>query len=180
MYQTTRTTGFIFAIIVGAPIFSIVLRGLGGDEVIESAISSLPFGSSGKVIFILAIVFFLGFFLDWIEITLIILPLVANPIVNMGYNLTWFLILFAVCLQTSFLTPPVGFSLFYIKGISPPSITLKHIYKGVIPFIILQLVGLAFVFYFEALSTRLPCEFYSKRVDGSYISSYCAEHFGTK
>ena len=178
LYQTTRTTCFIFAIIVGASVFSIVLRGLGGDEVIESAIMGLPFSPTGKVIFILFVVFLLGFFLDWIEITLIILPLVSNPIVNMGYNLTWFLILFAVCLQTSFLTPPVGFSLFYIKGVSPPSVALKHIYKGVIPFIVLQLIGLAFVFYFEALSTKLPCEFYNKRDNGTYIGDYCSEKYG--
>lgn len=180
LYQTTRTTGFIFAIIVGASIFSIVLRGLGGDEVIESAIMSLPFSPIGKVVFILAIVFFLGFFLDWIEITLIILPLVSNSIVNMGYNLTWFLILFAVCLQTSFLTPPVGFSLFYIKGVSPPGITLKHIYRGVVPFIALQIVGLSLVFYFEALSTKLPCEIYNKRDDGTYIGEYCSTKYGRK
>jgi TRAP-type mannitol/chloroaromatic compound transport system permease large subunit len=81
-------------------------------------------------------------------------------------------------LQTSFLTPPVGFSLFYIKGVSPPNVTLKDIYKGVIPFIILQLIGLAFVFYFEALSTKLPCEFYNKRADGTYFGEYCSEHYG--
>ena len=178
LYQTTRTTGFIFAIIVGASVFSIVLRGLGGDEVIESTIMGLPFSPNGKVLFILTIVFFLGFFLDWIEISLIILPLVANPIVNMGYNLTWFLILFAVCLQTSFLTPPVGFSLFYIKGVSPPGVTLRHIYKGVIPFIALQLVGMCLVFYFESLSTRLPCEIYNKRDNGTYIGEYCNDRYG--
>jgi len=178
LYQSTRTTGFIFAILVGASVFSIVLRGVGGDEVIESAIEWLPFGPHGKVVFILTVVFILGFFLDWVEITLIILPLVANPVVNLGFNLTWFLILFAVCLQTSFLTPPVGFSLFYIKGVAPPSVQLKHIYRGVIPFIALQLVGLAMVFFLEPLATRLPCDFYEKRADGTYISDYCQSQYG--
>jgi len=178
LYQSTRTTGFIFAILVGASVFSIVLRGLGGDEVIERAIAALPFGPNGKVIFILTVVFILGFFLDWVEITLIILPLVANPIVNLGFNLTWFLILFAVCLQTSFLTPPVGFSLFYIKGVAPPTVQLKHIYKGVIPFIIMQLIGLSAVFYWESLSTKLPCDFYNQRKDGTYIGDYCQNRYG--
>ncbi len=180
LYQSTRTTGFIFAILVGASVFSIVLRGVGGDEVIEAAIEWLPFGPNGKVIFILSVVFLLGFFLDWVEITLIILPLVANPVVNLGFNLTWFLILFAVCLQTSFLTPPVGFSLFYIKGVAPSSVQLKHIYKGVIPFIVMQLIGLTAVFYMETLSTKLPCEFYNKRADGTYIGEYCQSHYGNE
>ncbi|NQU65442.1 MAG: TRAP transporter large permease subunit [SAR324 cluster bacterium] len=180
LYQSTRTTGFIFGILVGASVFSIVLRGVGGDEVIEAAIEALPFGPNGKVIFILFIVFIFGFFLDWLEITLIILPLVANPVVNMGFNLTWFLILFAVCLQTSFLTPPVGFSLFYIKGVAPPSVQLKHIYKGVIPFIVMQLIGLSAVYYFESLSTRLPCGFYNKKANGTYIGEYCQSRYGTK
>lgn len=180
LYQSTRTTGFIFAILVGASVFSIVLRGVGGDEVIEAAIDWLPFGPKGKVIFILFVVFLLGFFLDWVEITLIILPLVSNPIVNLGFNLTWFLILFAVCLQTSFLTPPVGFSLFYIKGVAPVSVRLKHIYRGVVPFIVMQLIGLSAVFYFDTLSTRLPCEFYNKRDDGTYIGAYCNDRYGIK
>ncbi len=153
---TTKTASFIFAIFLGATAFSVVLRGLGGDEVIESALTGLPFGPNGILIIILVIVFLLGFFLDWVEITLIILPLVAPVVQSLGFDLVWFTILFAVCLQTSFLTPPVGFALFYVKGVCPPEIKVTDIYKGVIPFIIIQLLGLVLVYKFPLIVTWLP------------------------
>lgn len=164
---TFNTTAYIFAIFLGATVFSFVLRELGGDELIESMVSSTGLGPSGTVIFILCIVFLLGFVLDWIEITLIVLPLM-RPIVNgLGLDipgfgamdepaLVWFVILVAVTLQTSFLTPPVGFSLFYLKGVCPEGIKLTDIYKGIIPFVLLQLFGLALVFMWPALATWLP------------------------
>jgi tripartite ATP-independent transporter DctM subunit len=154
--QTTRTSAFIFAIFLGATAFSIVLRDLGGDEVISEGLLALPFGPYGVLATILAIVFLLGFFLDWVEITLIVLPLVAPVIESLGFNLAWFTILFAICLQTSFLTPPVGFALFYVRGACPPEIGVIDIYKGVVPYIILQLIGLALVVAFPALVTWLP------------------------
>lgn len=154
--QTTKTTAFIFAIFLGATAFSLVFRGLGGDELIEESLNALPFGPTGIVIAILVFTFLLGFFLDWIEITLIVLPLVGPVVANLGFDLVWFTVLFAVCLQTSFLTPPVGFALFYLKGVAPKEVTVAHIYKGVIPFIILQLCGLALVFVWEDLVTWLP------------------------
>ena len=156
LYSTTKTASFIFAIFVGATAFSVVLRGLGGDEVIADALTGLPFGPDGVLITILFIVFLLGFFLDWVEITLIILPLVAPVVQAMGFDLVWFTILFAVCLQTSFLTPPVGFALFYIKGVCPPEINVTHIYKGVAPFILLQVLGLALIYHFPKIVTWLP------------------------
>ena len=159
--QTTRTSAFIFAIFLGATAFAVVLRGLGGDRVIEEALLNLPFGPEGILITILLVVFVLGFFLDWVEITLIVLPLVAPVIINLGFDLAWFAILFAVCLQTSFLTPPVGFAIFYIKGVCPPEIRVTDIYKGVLPFILLQLVGLAVVFFFPAIVTWLPSVSYN-------------------
>ena len=163
---TFNTTAYIFAIFLGATVFSFVLRELGGDELIEHMVSSTGFGPYGTVMFILGIVFLLGFVLDWIEITLIILPLM-RPIVNgLGIDvpgfgldepvLIWFVILVAVTLQTSFLTPPVGFSLFYLKGVAPEGVRLGDIYKGVIPFVILQLIGLAVVFLLPQLTTWLP------------------------
>ena len=112
--ETTRTTAFIFAILIGATAFSLVLRGLGGDELIERTLLGLPFGPVGIIITILLFTFLLGFFLDWIELTLIILPLVAPVVSSLGFDPVWFTILFAVCLQTSFLTPPVGLSLIHI------------------------------------------------------------------
>ncbi|MXX89450.1 MAG: TRAP transporter large permease subunit [Boseongicola sp. SB0677_bin_26] len=162
-----NTTAYIFAIFLGATVFSYVLRELGGDELIEHLVQSTGLGANGTVIFILFIVFLLGFVLDWIEISLIVLPLM-RPIINAlgmdipGFGvidepaLVWFVILVAVTLQTSFLTPPVGFALFYLKGVCPPEIKLTHIYRGIIPFVILQLVGLGLVFYWPTLATWLP------------------------
>lgn len=159
---TTKTTAFIFALLLGATAFSLILRGLGGDEMIEGFLNGLPFSPTGIVITILVVTFILGFFLDWIELTLIILPLVAPVVVNLGFDLVWFTILFAVCLQTSFLTPPVGFALFYLKGVAPDGVNLGHIYRGVIPFILIQLIGLAVVFYWENIVLWLPAMAYSQ------------------
>jgi tripartite ATP-independent transporter DctM subunit len=160
LYQTSRTTAFIFAIFVGATIFASVLRGLGGDDVIRDLVTGLPFGETGIVLAILLIVFFLGFFLDWVEITLIILPLVAPVVFSLGVDPVWFAILFAICLQTSFLTPPVGFALFYIKGVAPPEISTADIYKGIFPFLLLQLSALLLVLYYKPLVTWLPNRIY--------------------
>ncbi|NND58227.1 MAG: TRAP transporter large permease subunit [Xanthomonadales bacterium] len=160
LQQTTTTTAFIFAIFVGATAYSLVLRGLGGDELIESALFGLPFGPTGVVITILFVTFLLGFFLDWIEISLIILPLVAPVVQSLGFDLVWFTVMFAVCLQTSFLTPPVGFAIFYLKGVAPEDIDVRTIYRGVLPFILLQLLGLALIFIWKPLVTWLPSQAY--------------------
>ncbi|MBU0653622.1 MAG: TRAP transporter large permease subunit [Gammaproteobacteria bacterium] len=172
--NTFNTSAYIFAIFVGATVFALVLRELGGDEFVEDILTGLPFEGYGLVIFILFIVFLLGFFLDWIEITLIMLPLLA-PVVGameLGVDghgvvdkpeLVWFALLVAVTLQTSFLTPPVGFALFYLKGVCPPGVTLLDIYKGVVPFIILQLIGLAIVFLFPDIVTWLPSVAYANK-----------------
>ena len=166
-----RTTAYIFMIFIGATMFALVLRELGGDELIEKSLTGLPFGPYGVLIVILFIVFLLGFLLDWIEITLIALPLLAPVIIGMDFDVNgygvvdepkvvWFVMLVAITLQTSFLTPPVGFALFYLKGVCPPEIKLTDIYKGVIPFILLQLIGLAIVIIFPALTTWLPAMVY--------------------
>jgi tripartite ATP-independent transporter DctM subunit len=154
--QTSRTTGFIFAIFVGATAYSLVLRGLGGDQLIERAFLGLPFGPTGILLSILAFTFLLGFFLDWIELTLVVLPLVAPVVEGLGFDLVWFTVLFAVCLQTSFLTPPVGFALFYLRGVAPPEVDIRTIYRGVVPFILLQILGLAILFTWKGLVTWLP------------------------
>ncbi|MEJ2453043.1 MAG: TRAP transporter large permease subunit [Candidatus Thiodiazotropha sp.] len=171
--NTMNTSAYIFAIFVGATIFALVLRECGGDQLIESALHGLGFGPYGLILTILAIVFLLGFFLDWIEISLIMLPLLGPVIAGLdlavdGYgevdnpNLVWFALLVAVTLQTSFLTPPVGFALFYLKGVCPAEVRLVDIYRGVVPFIVLQLIGLALVFLFPALTTWLPAVAYGK------------------
>jgi tripartite ATP-independent transporter DctM subunit len=154
--ETMLTTAFIFGLFVGANAFALILRALGGDEFVSHLLTGLPFGKEGLVLFILFIAFLAGFFLDWLEITLIILPLVAPVVKAAGFDLNWFVVLFAVCLQTSFLTPPVGFSLFYVKGVAPPEITTQHIYRGVIPFVIIQMVAVALTFMYPQLVTWLP------------------------
>jgi len=164
---TFNTSAFIFAIFIGATLFSLVLRELGGDEIIEEMITGLPFGPYGIVAAILFFIFLLGFFLDWVEITLIILPLVGPVVEGLGLgidgmgvldkpDLIWFIMLVAITLQTSFLTPPVGFALFYMKGICPPEITTRDIYRGIIPFVILQIIGLTIVALFPMIAIWLP------------------------
>jgi tripartite ATP-independent transporter DctM subunit len=160
LQETTRTTAFIFAVLLGATAFSLVLRGLGGDELIERLLLGLPFGPTGIIICILAATFILGFFLDWIELTLIVLPLVAPVVANLGFDPVWFTILFAVCLQTSFLTPPVGFAIFYLKGVAPEGVDVTTIYRGVLPFIALQVVGMLIIFNWQPLVTWLPTQAY--------------------
>lgn len=167
---TLHTMGFLFAIFIGATCFSLVLRLLGGDELITELVQNWDVGDYTKIGVILLVVFLLGFFLEWIEITLIILPIVGLVVSQMNFpwlaetsmdassrpSLVWFCILFAMTLQTSFLTPPVGFALFYVKGVAPKEITIGHIYRGVIPFIILQLIGLALLMIFPKLVLWLP------------------------
>ncbi len=162
-----NTTAYIFAIFLGATCFALVLRSLGGDEFIERVLTGIPLGPYGIMAVILGAVFLLGFFLDWIEITLIVLPLIAPVVSNLGFQieghgvvdnpeLVWFVVLIAVSLQTSFLTPPVGFALFYLKGVAPPEVELVDIYKGVVPFIILQLIGLVIIAIWPQLVIWLP------------------------
>ncbi len=160
LVESSKTTGFIFATLIGATAYSLVLRGLGGDELMEGLLLGLPFEPTGIIIAILLMTFLLGFFLDWIEITLIILPLVAPVVQGLGYDLVWFTVLFAVCLQTSFLTPPVGFAIFYLKGVAPPEVDIASVYRGVIPFILLQLLGMMIIFNYESLVTWLPEQAY--------------------
>lgn len=160
LMQTSRTTAFIFAVFLGATAYSLVLRGLGGDELMERALLGLPFGPEGIVLTILLATFVLGFFLDWIEITLIVLPLVAPVVTGLGFDPVWFTVLFAVCLQTSFLTPPVGFAIFYLKGVAPEGVDVRTIYRGVLPFIGLQALGGALVWLWPELVTWLPARAY--------------------
>ncbi|MEW5911188.1 MAG: TRAP transporter large permease subunit [Thermodesulfobacteriota bacterium] len=166
-----NTTAYIFAIFLGATTFALVLRSLGGDEFIEAALTGIPLGPYGIMIVILGAIFILGFFLDWIEITLIVLPLLAPVVAALGIRvegygvvdnpeLVWFVVLVAVSLQTSFLTPPVGFALFYLKGVCPPGVELIEIYKGVVPFICLQLLGLVLVAIWPQLVIWLPAVAY--------------------
>jgi len=170
--STLNTSGYILGIFLAANFFAYVLRGYGGDEVVEHMVSGAFENPYMIVLFILFIVFLLGFLLDWIEITLIIMPLMLPIIQGLALEVpdygsiqdaqvVWFAILVAVTLQTSFLTPPVGFALFYLKGVCPPGVNLGHIYRGIIPFVMLQLLGLFIVFQYPALTTWLPSVAYA-------------------
>jgi len=154
--RTTLTTAFIFAIFIGATAFALVMRGLGGDQMIEAAITAIPFGATGVILTILFFSFLAGFFLDWLEITLIFLPLVGPVVVGLGFDPIWFVVVFAVALQTSFITPPVGFSLFYLKGAAPPAITTRDIYAGVAPFVLIQLAVVLSMVFIPEIVTWLP------------------------
>jgi tripartite ATP-independent transporter DctM subunit len=173
LYTTFKTNAYIFGILIGATCFALVLRGLGGDEFIARMLKALPFGPMGILWFIVLVVFMLGFFLDWIEICFIILPLITPVVAELNFNvdgfgvvsdpkMVWFLLVIAVTLQTSFLTPPVGFSLFYLKGIVPKEITLGDIYRGIIPFVVLQMLGVAIISIWPELVTWLPAMAYRK------------------
>jgi len=158
--DTTITTCFIFAIFIGATVFAYVLRMIGGDELITELFKGTGLGPTGLVLLVLAVVFVAGFFLDWFEIVLIILPLLAPVIKLSGIDMTWFLILVALMLQTSFLTPPVGFSLFYLKGVVPKGVTIRDIYIGIIPFVLLQLAMVGLCLLFPQLILWLPQQMY--------------------
>jgi len=160
------TVSFIFFIIIAATCFAYVFRSLGGDDIIEDFIEQAGLGPWGLLFLIMGIVFVLGFFLDWVEITLIILPVFAPIVINMDFSdhiatgqramLYWFTVLVAINLQTSFLTPPFGYALFYLKGIAPREVQLMSIYRGIIPFVILQLTVLMLVIMFPAIALWLP------------------------
>ena len=149
--KTAVISTMIFAILIGASIFSLIFRGVGGDDLIDLLFSALPGGSYTALFFVLLIIFLLGFILDFIEICYVIVPLVAPPLLMMGLDPVWLAILFAIILQTSFLSPPFGFSLFYLRGVADESISTTDIYKGVIPFIIIQLFILLLVIFFPSL-----------------------------
>ena len=154
--STMVVTAMIFATILTASMFSLVFIGLGGDERIAWVISAMPGGATGALIFCMILIFILGFFLDFVEISVILLPLVAPSLILMGHDPIWLSVLIAINLQTSFLTPPFGFSLFYLRGAAPAEVTTGQIYRGVIPFIILQAVGITIVWFIPELTTYLP------------------------
>ncbi len=167
-HTAARTVAMIFFIILSATCFAYVYRSLGGDDIVERIITEAGLGSWGLLILIMAITFVLGFFLDWIEITLIVLPVFAPLIVGLDFGdhvaaseiKLWFIILMAVNLQTSFLTPPFGFALFYLKGIAPKEIKITSIYKGIIPFVLLQVIGLILILWHPDIALWLPRSVY--------------------
>lgn len=157
---TLTLTSMIFATILAAGMFSLVFIGLGGEERVAAILSELPGGSTGALLICMLFIFLLGFFLDFVEIAVIVLPLITPPLILMGHDPVWLGVLIAINLQTSFLTPPFGFSLFYLRAAAPPEIETIHIYWGVAPFILLQIMGVALVWLVPDLATWLPQALY--------------------
>ncbi len=158
MLSTVKLTCMVFIILCGAAAFGLVFRGLGGDHLVRGFLGGIAeqYNKTVVLAIVMGVIFIIGFFLDFIEITFIHVPVLAPIMIDFGYDPVWFCILLAVNLQTSFLTPPFGFSLFYLKAVTPPEISTGHIYRGIIPFVLFQLIGLAIVVLFPQLATWLP------------------------
>jgi tripartite ATP-independent transporter DctM subunit len=150
------TSAMVFLILIFSQPFSLAFRGLGGERLVQDAFAAVPGGLNGQIFFLMLLLFVLGFFLEWIEISYIALPLFVPIFHAAGVDMVWIAILVAMNLQTSFLTPPFGWALFFLKGVAPPSVSTGDIYRGVIPFIGIQLLGLVLLFFFPALATWLP------------------------
>lgn len=158
---TLKVTSMVFFIFIGAALFSLVFRGFGGEELVHSAFTNMPGGKMMALFIVMLVIFLLGFILDFIEITFVVVPIVAPILLMMGIDPVWLGIMIAINLQTSFLTPPFGFALFYLRGVAPESIATSQIYKGVIPFILIQLLVLGLLVIFPDLATWLPDKLYA-------------------
>ncbi|HED34444.1 MAG TPA: TRAP transporter large permease subunit [Gammaproteobacteria bacterium] len=156
MQSTTRISSMVFMILIGASIFSLVFKGFEGDELVQSLLSDLPGGAYGALFIVMLTMFLLGFVLDFIEITFVVIPIVGPVLLSMGIDPVWLGILIAINLQTSFLTPPFGFALFYLRGVAPAGVRTMDIYRGVIPFILIQLIVMALIAWWPQLATWLP------------------------
>ncbi len=157
---TTKVTSMVFLIFIGASLFSLVFRGFGGDEVVTGLLTDLPGGSVGAMLVVMLVMFLLGFILDFIEITFVVVPIVGPVLLAMGLDPVWLGVMIAINLQTSFLTPPFGFALFYLRGVAPREVTTGAIYRGVAPFIAIQLLMLGLLAYWPQLATWLPTLLY--------------------
>jgi tripartite ATP-independent transporter DctM subunit len=156
MRSTTQITSMVFVILIGATLFSLVFVGLKGDELVHGILSDMPGGVTGAVIVVMAVMFFLGFFIDTIEIIFIVVPIVTPVLLMMGVDPLWLGIMMAINLQTSFLTPPFGFALFFLRGVAPPELKTGAIYRGIIPFVMMQIVMLGILAAYPSLATTLP------------------------
>ena len=160
MQSTMKISSLVFVILIGATIFSLVFRGLGGDDIVHEFLSGLPGGIYTAIFLVMALVFVLGFFLDFLEITLVVVPMVAPTLLQSDINPIWLGVMLAMNLQTSFLTPPFGFALFYLRGVAPESVRTAQIYTGIIPFVLIQISMLGILALFPALATWLPAAIY--------------------
>ena len=158
--STAQTTSMVFTILIGAAMFSLVFRGFGGDDIVADFLMNLEGGVVTAIVITMVLMFILGFFLDFIEIIYVVLPIIGPAILMMDINPLWFAIMIAVNLQTSFLTPPFGFALFYLRGVAPKSVLTTDIYKGAIPFVLIQILMLGILAIFPELATWLPSIMY--------------------
>ncbi|MGY8823318.1 MAG: TRAP transporter large permease, partial [Candidatus Latescibacterota bacterium] len=156
MLATTEINAMVFTILIGASVFSLVFRGYGGDDIVAHFLQNMHGGPAASFFVVMAVMFFLGFFLDFFEIIFVVVPIVGPVLLTMGLDPVWFGVMIALNLQTSFLTPPFGFSLFYLRGVAPPEISTSQIYRGVVPFIVIQVALLVGLWYFPELATALP------------------------
>ena len=159
--NTTQVTSMVFLILIGAAIFSLVFRGFGGEEVVEQFFTDLPGGVFGATLLVMVVIFLLGFILDFIEITFVVVPIVGPVLLAMGVDPVWLGVMIAINLQTSFLTPPFGFALFYLRGVAPASVETSDMYRGVIPFIGLQLLLMLMLAIWPEIATWLPSKIYN-------------------
>ena len=162
MRGTLRISSMVFLILIGASVFSLVFRGYGGDDGVRAMLESLPGGVLGAVLVVMLVMFLLGFVLDFIEITFVVVPIVGPVLLGMGLDPVWLGIMIAINLQTSFLTPPFGFALFYLRGVAPAEVTTRQIYRGVIPFVGIQILALIVLAVFPELATWLPDKIYGQ------------------
>ena len=154
--STTRISAMVMFILICAQVFSLAFRGLHGEKLVQDAFTLLPGGINASIWFLMALIFVLGFFIEWIEISYIAVPLFLPIFINANTDLVWLSTMICVNLQTSFLTPPFGWSLFFLRGVAPPEVTTSDIYRGIVPFVIMQIMGLILVFWFPGLATWLP------------------------
>ncbi|MDH5571753.1 MAG: TRAP transporter large permease subunit [Gammaproteobacteria bacterium] len=161
MRSTVEVTSMVFLIFIGASLFSLVFRGFGGDDLVRELLNDLPGGVFTAMFIIMLLIFLLGFILDFIEITFVVIPIVGPILLSMGLDPIWLGVMIAINLQTSFLTPPFGFALFYLRGVSSDSIQTSALYRGVVPFIVLQLLALALLAYWPGIATWLPNQIYN-------------------
>ena len=159
--NTTQVTSMVFLILIGAAIFSLVFRGFGGEEVVEQFFTDLPGGVFGATLLVMVVIFLLGFILDFIEITFVVVPIVGPVLLAMGVDPVWLGVMIAINLQTSFLTPPFGFALFYLRGVAPSSVETSDMYRGVVPFIGLQLLLMLLLSMWPEIATWLPSKIYN-------------------
>jgi len=156
MRSTLQISAMVFVILLGASVFSLVFRGFGGDDFVHALLKDMPGGAFGAMLVVMALMFVMGFFLDFIEIIFVVVPIVGPILLQMDLPPVWFGVMIAVNLQTSFLTPPFGFALFYLRGVAPPQVTTMDIYRGIVPFVAIQIVGLCVIAAFPRLATWLP------------------------